>query len=270
MPTTIIIPPTGAPFGPGYDTQVVTTTIGPFFDPQWQIQFVPDDVNDGERIIWSTPVVDPHIPAQIPFPKGNFFGFSRPHLRSGTTGHVTANLFSNGVEVESSSVAVVSNFQDGAIAQLQAQISGPDGALTPIQAQQLLETHESTFPVVSMDALTLSEISSGPQGGVVSANLAGWIFGVIVRIASVPADYRVDTADGDYWVRSLAVVRIYRGSDLWKRVPVHTSSKLISFVDEGLVVAVASVTTLQWLLQISIQVSFAPGVTGQVFLMRTP
>lgn len=139
--------------------------------------------------------------------------------------------------------------------------------LTDVQAQQVEETHLAVFPAISLDALTLEEVTNGPQGGVVSQNLLFWIYGVIVRIAEVPEQYRVNTADGNYWTKSLAVVRIYRGSDLWKRVPVHTSSKLISFVEEGLETAVSAILPIQWLLQISIQVSFAEGVTGQVFLM---
>lgn len=142
--------------------------------------------------------------------------------------------------------------------------------LTALQAQQLAETHQSTFPVISVDSLTLQALTQGPAGGVVAAQLGAWIYGVIVRIATVPPEFNVNTADGDYWVKSLAVVRIYRGSDVWKRVPVHTSSKLISFVEEGIVSAVAAVLPIQWLLQISVQVSFAPGVTGEVFLMTTP
>ena len=148
--------------------------------------------------------------------------------------------------------------------------SSSGGALTPVQAQQLDETHASVFPAISMDSLLLQELTNGPQGDFVAAQLGVWIMGVIIRIAAVPPEFRVNTADGDYWVRSLAVVRIYRGSDLWKRVPVHTSSKLIDFTEEGIVSAVAANLPLQWLLQMSIQVSFAPGVTGQVFLMRNP
>lgn len=154
------------------------------------------------------------------------------------------------------------------VQQLQELSTGGGGALTPEQSLQLSETHASTFPSISMDALTLTEISQGPQGGVVASQLLTWIMGVIVRIAEVPPEFRVNTADGDYWSKSLAVVRIYRGSDLWKRVPVHTSSKIITFIDEGLTSAVAAVLPIQWLLQISVQVSFAEGVTGQVFLMH--
>lgn len=142
------------------------------------------------------------------------------------------------------------------------------GALTELQAQQLEETHASTFPAISLDALLLQELTNGPQGGFVGAQLAAWIAGVIVRIAEVPPEFRVNTADGLYWVRSLAVVRIYRGTDLWKRVPVHTESKLIDFQEEGLVSAVTSILPLQWLLQMSVRVHFAEGVTGRVFLMR--
>lgn len=142
--------------------------------------------------------------------------------------------------------------------------------LTEEQSLQLSETHASTFPTISVDALTLQALTQGPQGGVVAAQLGAWIYGVIVRIAEVPPEFHVNTADGNYWTRSLAVVRIYRGSDLWKRVPIHTSSKLVSFVEEGIVSAVAAVLPIQWLLQISVQVSFAEGVTGEVFLMEAP
>lgn len=142
--------------------------------------------------------------------------------------------------------------------------------LTEEQSLQLSETHASTFPSISVDALTLQALTQGPQGGVVAAQLGAWIYGVIVRIAEVPPEFHVNTADGNYWTKSLAVVRIYRGSDLWKRVPIHTSSKLVSFVEEGIVSAVAAVLPIEWLLQISVQVSFAEGVTGEVFLMEAP
>jgi len=191
------------------------------------------------------------------------------HAENGTQGTLTVRLMSNAVEAERTSIPVKAEWVIGALNQIGSQAPG-GGALTPIQAQQLQQTHESTFPAISLDSLTLEEISSGPQGGVVAANLGAWIYGVLVRIRSVPPEFRVDTADGDYWVRSLAIVRIYRGADLWKRVPIHTSSKIVSFVDEGLVVAVSTIVPIQWLLQISVQVSIAEGVLAQVYLMSTP
>ena len=195
--------------------------------------------------------------------------FSAPPLNGAVTMKLSISSTS-GVFDEGTVTGLVYN-PTGLINELlREQTATQGGALTPLQSQQLDETHASVFPSISMDALTTIELTNGPQGDFVAAQLGVWIMGVIVRIAAVPPEYRVNTADGDYWTRSLAVVRIYRGSDLWKRVPVHTSSKLIDFTEEGLVSAVAANLPLQWLLQISVQVSFAPGVLGQVFLMRNP
>jgi hypothetical protein len=195
--------------------------------------------------------------------------FSSPPLNGAVTMKLT--ISSDSGVFDDGTVTGLTYNPVGLLPELLRELSvGSSGGLTDTQATQLEQTHASTFPTISMDAMLLEEISSGPQGGVVAAQLGAWIMGVIVRIANVPPEFHVNTADGDYWTRSLAVVRIYRGSDLWKRVPVHTSSKIITFVDEGLVAAVTSILPLQWLLQISVQVSFAEGVTGQVFLMSAP
>jgi len=78
------------------------------------------------------------------------------------------------------------------------------------------------------------------------------------------------TPDGDYWVKTLAVVRIFRGSDLWMRVPIHTSDKIVPLTGEGFAAAVVEVLTNLWLLNMSVQVSFLEGVLGEVFLMHFP
>lgn len=144
------------------------------------------------------------------------------------------------------------------------------GGLTDEQAIQLTETHASTFTDQLVDNLTLIPLASGPGPGPINAFLQDTTFGVIVRLATVPEDLVPQTPDGDYWVKTLAVVRIYRGSDMWKRWPIHTSSKLISFGDDSIVAAVTALTATQWLLNMSMQVTFLPGVTGSVFLMRFP
>lgn len=268
MPIVITEPVPGSPFGVGHLVTINTDTIGPFLgDCTWNITL--SDADELHSFAnFSIAVEDPHVITSFrfeaqPFPNN----FVRQGANQGDTMTLRARLLVNGTPTEQLPISVK---QDLLAWPFVNATTTEGGALTPVQAQQLQEVHEQTFLSMAIDALLLSEITSGPQGGVVTANLAFWIFGVIVRIATVPPEFRVNTADGDYWVRSLAVVRIYRGSDLWKRVPVHTSSKMISFVEEGLVVAVSSLTMTQWLTQISIQVSFAEGVTGQVFLMRAP
>lgn len=153
---------------------------------------------------------------------------------------------------------------------IQSSAQGQGGGLTDTEAQQLQQTHDQTFITTLLDQLTLIPLSSGPSAGPLNANLGGWIWGVIVRIASVPPDLVADTPDGDYWFPSLAVVRLFRGADLWKRVPIHTSSKIVAFATEDVVGGIAAATLTQWLLQMSVQVTFRAGVTGEVFLMRQP
>lgn len=270
MPVVFVDPPSGAPFGPGFTVSVTSTTIGPFLPPlEWDIHWFPDDGHDEEQIFGEYTISDPHATFSTTFPIPKAIPHPTAHATQGTTGVLLARLMQQGVELERSSIPVKAEWLIGAQFQL-GQSTSSGGALTEEQSVQLQETWQSSFPAISLDSLTLEEISSGPQGGVVAANLGAWIYGVLVRIREVPPEFRFDTADGDYWVRSLAVVRIYRGSDLWKRVPIHTSSKIVSFVDEGLTVAVATILPLQWLIQLSVQVSFAEGVLGQVYLMNQP
>lgn len=220
---------------------------------------------------WAVPISSSVQAVKLSFEHQNRQNmFSAPPLNGNVTAKLTISS-SAGTFDEGTVTGLVYN-PTGLLPELLREESQTpsNGALTPEQALQLQEVHSQTFLSISLDALLLQELTNGPQGGVVAANLGAWIYGVIVRIAEVPPEFRVDTADGLYWARSLAVVRIYRGTDLWKRVPVHTESKLISFVEEGLVSAVAAIVPLQWLLQISIQVSFAEGVTGRVFLMTEP
>jgi hypothetical protein len=151
------------------------------------------------------------------------------------------------------------------------------GGLTPEEAQQLDDTHNWTdevrntlVPIVKVDQLATIPITPTPIGGNVSWNLNTPIFGVIVRIATVPPGFLPGTADDDYWVLTLATVRIFRGTDIWMRVPIHTSSRFIQLWGEGLSVGISDFLAMPWLLQLSLQVDFAPGVTGTVTLMQLP
>ena len=108
------------------------------------------------------------------------------------------------------------------------------------------------------------------MGGFVNAQLPNPCWGVIVRLAEVPEELQPQTPDGDYWVKTLAVIRIFRGADMWQRIPIHTSSKLYSLLDASIVAGITGVTATQWFLDLSVQVSFLPGVTGKVFLMLLP
>lgn len=151
---------------------------------------------------------------------------------------------------------------------LASRQQGQGGGLTDQQAQQITNIELATHPALFIDNFTLVEVTSGPQGGTVGANLDNPIFGVLVRLSSVPPSPPAQTPDADYWIPTMAVFRLYRGSDLWMRVPVHTSSKLIPLQSETFMTFAADVLGAYWALDITVQVSFRVGVTGQVFLVR--
>lgn len=191
-------------------------------------------------------------------------------IKAGDQVHITAELRSPSSVLDSGTITIP---WDPVIGQqaLPTQIqAGTGGGLTNEQALQLSQTHVSTFTDQLVDTLTLIPLTAGPSPGPINTVLTDTVFGVIVRLASIPPDLVAGTPDGDYWTKTLAVVRIFRGSDLWKRYPIHTSSKLISFASENIVAAVTALTATQWLLNMTMQVTFLPGVTGQVFLMRFP
>lgn len=147
---------------------------------------------------------------------------------------------------------------------------GGQGGLTPQQSLELSEIHGSTFVSSLMDNLTLIALTNGPVPGPINSVLADTCFGIIIRIANVPPELQPGTPDGDYWFETLATVRVFRGSDLWHRYPVHTSSKICALMDENIVAGLAAITASLWMLNMTVQINFRPGVTGEAFLMRLP
>lgn len=122
----------------------------------------------------------------------------------------------------------------------------------------------------TIDALTLTEISPGPTGAPVTSAVAGWFFGVIVRITSLPSWLQPTTPDGAWFYPDLAVLRVFRGTDLENRYPIHTPSFMKPMpwqygdlvLNETLLFGVPPA--------VSVEVDWAPGVEGQVFLMKFP
>lgn len=195
----------------------------------------------------------------------------QPAPKEGQNVQVTAQLETSSGVIDSGSQSIPWSTTDGLGNQVRIQTGATTGGgLTDEQALQLSQTQASTFPTQLLDNVTLQPLSDGPTEGPVNANLLRFSFGVIVRIASVPDDLVPGTPDGDYWFESLAIVRVFRGADLWIRVPVHTSSKIVNFVEQNVVAGLAQVTGTLWLLNMTVQVTFREGVTGEVFNMIFP
>lgn len=273
MPITITPFSPGGLFGPGLGVQLQSDFIGPLPSTAfWSLDVTPPA---SEAVI--------HGWRQQSNSNPTFFTWwdASPSVTERTTGLSVA---------ENSAIAAVAKlFQSNDLSQQLDQgnatgtFTGTAGlsetvithqgkgqGLTAEQSTQLQQINANTVVSELMDKFTLTEISRGPQGGVVGAQLPFAVFGVIVRIASVPDTLIPNTPDGDYWVPSLAVVRVFRAADLWLRVPIHTSSKMVPFWTENVFVGITAATLSEWLLQMTVQVSFREGVTGQVFLMDLP
>lgn len=275
MPINITPPPGLNAIGPGLVIGLQSNFVGPL--PSGSFFNLSVFQHTTENVIWeeNLPTTGTIVGLQLMTNQGQGATTVSAAAKTGDTTDVVAKLQETpSTVIDSGTVQLPWDGQSGlgqqAIALSSQQGSGTGGGLTDQQAQQLAETHQSTFPSNLLDALTLIPLTSGPTSGPVNSNLLDTVFGILVRIASVPSSLTPTTPDGDYWFHSLAVVRIFRGSDLWKRVPIHTSSKIVGLLDDNIVAAVTALTATQWLLNMTLQTTFAPGVTGQVFLMRFP
>lgn len=146
---------------------------------------------------------------------------------------------------------------------------GQGGFTENDRAQQQL-IFDATVPTISVDTTVPITKPPSPPGGVTSAQLPLPIFGLIIRITSVPSDIVSTTPDGDYFFPSLAVATIFRDTDVWLRVPVHTPSKVIPLFGENIQAAVANALALHWIAAMTYQVSFRDGVSGTVTEMHFP
>lgn len=142
--------------------------------------------------------------------------------------------------------------------------------LTPEEAAQLDAVDNSVSVTVPIDATV--PISSGihPPGATISAQLAFPIFGLIVRIAEIPEGLEAQTPDGVYFVKTLAVATIFDGTDIWMRVPIHTPTKIVPFFTDLINAAVAQASILTRVADLSYQVAFGEGVSGEVVELHFP
>lgn len=273
MTITIFQPLPNVPIGPGINVNVSSDFIGPFpTGTLWQIQVFSQTTIErviaswsedyfaggGNFIHWGTRAGGRAGLAESAAHEADPVNMEISLLQAGTT--VVDQVTQPQTWSPSSNLTAV----------IQAQQGSSSGGFTDSDRALLNQVSVATEPNFLLDALTTIELSPGITPGPVNAFLTDSTWGILVRIHSLPPDFVSHTPDADYFFPSLAVVRLFRGSDLWKRIPIHTSSKLISFVDESVVAGVTLATSTQWLLNMSVQVNFAAGVTGQVFKLRFP
>lgn len=268
MPITVIVPT--ASLGPGLQLSVQTDFIGPIAtDAFWRVTLRQE--SDEEQLIqWDVPGLPPIVSGFaynliLPLEVTTWTG-----IKLGAPCIAQVELVETGSTVidEGTSAALVV-YDDGSAWILQSQ-QQTGGGLTEEQAQQLAAIDRASSFAQVTDALTLTELTRGPTGVTLVAHLTTVTFGIIVRLTQIPAGLEPQTPDQQYWVKTLATVRLFRGNDLWLRVPIHTPTKIVPLEKEGLTIWVANLTLSTWLLNIELLVDFLPGVEGQVYQMHFP
>lgn len=273
MPIVITPLPPASTFTPAQGITWSSDFPGPLpVDSQWNVKLSTD--TEGQQVVWQAV-------------------FSTQGLRDGsarlmqTVQGVTGA--GSAIAVNQAPVSVIVELTDRGIVQdsglttrpwddatgLPSQIAllptASSSGLTPSQAQELKESRDATWPAHLVDQLAVQSLGVGNSQLPIAANLDTPVFGVIVRLNTIPAGLSPQTPDQLYFTKTLASVLVFRGSDIWLRVPVHTPSKLINLWIEGLALGLAdAVLNAGWLLQLSLQVFFLEGVAGEVLLMRTP
>lgn len=270
MPITITDPGLGV-LTPGAQITGATDLIGPI-PVDWEWAFTLEDATTEEPQVQQT--ISTFGLRNFAFkwldPSQGIIQANSPRYMDGGNARLLVELRDAAHLVkESASVAVKYDTTTGIPELLQLQALKPVPIAAPVPAQ-VEATFEANALSTLTDALLLTELTSGPGSGPFVFPLPTVTFGVIVRLTTIPAALVPQTPDGQYWVKTLAVVRVFRGNDLWIRAPIHTPTKIVAFEKEGMTVWVANVTLSTWLLNIRVLVDFLPGVLGQVFQMHFP
>lgn len=252
--------PTGSPGGNNASLEFFTATnfTLPFYSESYAFPFT---IQDGLKIIPMTgqgSINIQEVSGETAFSDDSITGVARTMV--GTT-VVAAGTFSQRWESQ----------QGLGLAQAIAiRNQAAAGGFTDSDRTQLQAVANSTVLDNLLDNLTLGALTNGPQGGFVAGFIRTPCWGILIRLATIPPDLQPQTPGELYWVPTLAVVQIFRGSDLWLRIPIHTTSKIINLANEGFAVAITNFLLTTFLLNISVQVNFRQGVTGEVFLMSLP
>lgn len=273
MPVVVTVPAPPGPISPGANMQWSTDFIGPFVDDNILRVSITADADGLQAMMGCVLQVGQQRSGSIPFltsrttqwsvgehaaPTGSTV-FVRLSLESPTQGQVDSGTTQMQWAPESGQALVTQNLAAGA-----------GQGLTTEEATQLARVDASVSVAITVDSTV--PISSGihPPGAFVEAQLPVPVFGLIVRITEIPEGLQAQTPDGVYFVKTLAVVSIFRGSDLWMRVPIHTPTKMVPLFTDVVTAAVATLTAATWIANMSYQVAFGEGVAGEVVEMRFP
>ena len=109
-----------------------------------------------------------------------------------------------------------------------------------------------------------------PPGGHIQTSLISWKYGVLVRMTQIDPALVPQTPDNDYYVKTLAVVRVFSGTDVLLRVPIHRSSQIVPLEETANLLQLALASLGLWKPGLTLEVDFEANCAGHVFLLDRP
>jgi hypothetical protein len=300
VPITIVSQP-GTTIGPGVGINLRTDLIGPI-SPAWTWRLAVVRPTDEQNIvvlespIWSTD--DHEIQLQVdgnPLLLGQTTAYGR-YVSANTNDNVnlTAQIVDDTGAIHES--GALGTFRwDTNTSSSQLLGGGGGGGLTPEQADQLAATERRTqllgepgdlvvqgpsgpapttlgaiFSRSTLDRLTLFELTAGETCEPVRANFASWFSSVIVRVTTIDPTLTPKTPDNEWYFPDLAVLRVFRGGDLYFRRGIHTPTFFEQNPWEWGWQILNQIPILGAPPDLTVAVDWRPGCCGRVFLVALP
>lgn len=131
-------------------------------------------------------------------------------------------------------------------------------------------TLAAIFSRSTLDRLTLFEVTAGETCEPVRANYASWFSSVIVRVTTIDPTLTPKTPDNEWYFPDLAVLRVFRGGDLYFRRGIHTPTFFEQNPWEWGWQILNQIPILGAPPDLTLAVDWRPGCCGRVFLVALP
>lgn len=126
------------------------------------------------------------------------------------------------------------------------------------------------FAPFTLDALTLQEVTSGETCETVTVGDLEFFFGIVVKCTTIPTSYGIGGLDFRHYEPQLALLNVFRGTELVARQPIHIADYMLTPVPGQNNSTEAQIVYLAVAPNLSLEVWWGNGVCGQVYLLRLP
>lgn len=300
MPISIVSAP-NTTVGPGVRFDLRSDLIGPIPNTWfWRLRVIrPTDEQNivvMESAIWS--VDDHQVTFEVegdPLNLGQTTGYGgQVSANTNDTVTLVAELVAE-PDVAEDSGAFSGYRWDTSTSSSRRLASSSGGGLTPEQAEQLAaidgrtqligepgdlvvegpsgpapSTLAAIFSRSTLDRLTLFEVTAGETCEPVRANYASWFSSVIVRVTTIDPTLTPKTPDNEWYFPDLAVLRVFRGGDLYFRRGIHTPTFFEQNPWEWGWQILNQIPILGAPPDLTLAVDWRPGCCGRVFLVALP